>query len=426
MAADNIASAYFWQYELGLNVDFFWDPSHRVNNDINNGIKSANKWDHMVMALIRVNVTSSPWLQDTRYRQIVHGRDEIFERLTPRNCSLYREFLPQLLSEEPTARYATEPSPGQACWDGLHDENVLDKKYAKTVVNRFCDVVRALERDLYGKTQRKWFYLHTAVEMDMFSNPTMAKIVARSINLVSTSTSSRIEPVEDAAIRKSNANQLVVALMDMLDPDTYRTDAIIVSASKPWESWHGRQNADLRSVHATSPWLREQLDGKFLDTIFDTLGQLNNPTVLDFCEFVVPIHEQINNLCRAEVEPVENMHAKVFAFLCVSIDFHRLKSCAPLLIGWQNRSVYFQRRGEKARSELNMMKRDRAVFLELEAKRDTVRGLRSVVMESPGQTLPMLRIYKVAEEDHFQQCSESCDWYTQQQNREPVGRRWFQ
>ena len=417
MAAENIAAAHFWQRELNLNIDFFWDPSHRVNNDINAAIKSANKWDHIVLSLIRVNVPNSPWSQDTRYRQVRAARDEIFRNLNPNTCALFNAFLPQLLSEAPTARFATEPDPAQACWYGVEDENVIDNKNAKTVANRFCDVIRSLERDLSGKTQRVWFYLHTALEEGMLSNAAMSRIVARSQHLSTSSTNARIESVEDAAIRRANANQLVVALMDMLSADTPRTDKVIVSATKKWERWHGNQNECLRSVHKTGPWLQEQLDNKFIDTCFDTLDLMSTPSVLEFCDFIVPNRDQLANLCREEIEPVENMHAKDFAFLVISLDFHRLKNCAAMLIGWQNRSVFFQRRCPKAQAEIHDMRRDRQIFLMLEKKRHTIRGLDTFIEESPWNTLPMLQIYKVAEQDDFRQTSESCDWYTEQQKR---------
>ena len=99
------------------------------------------------------------------------------------------------------------------------------------MMGRFAGVVRKMEEELEHITQRKFVYLHVALEMDMVGSKKFASLSRLSSELATT-TSSIIETPAEAALRKTCANQLVVGLMDLLQCDSERKDRIVVAVSK--------------------------------------------------------------------------------------------------------------------------------------------------------------------------------------------------
>jgi hypothetical protein len=391
MDSSNVSSASHWLYKLNLNIDFAWDFSHGVRNDIFNAIKDVKKWDHIVMALVRLNVPNSPWHEDTRWKQAMLARDEIFKTQKHNTCELFQFFLPELLADGSTSKYSKCEDPAEACWNGLREENVLDNKGGKTVSNRFCGVIRKMRLDLQSKAQRKWWYLHVALELDMVGSPKFAKLITRGVDL-RRSTSAKVEAPEEDALRKACSNQLVVAIMDMMGADAYRIDKIIVTVPKFWECWFGTSNARLRSVHATQPWLKEQLDAKFFNTCFSTFELITKESVLEYCEFVIPNADQMANLQREEVEPEENQMARVFGHLIVAMNFHRLKRCGWLICGWSSRSAFFIEDSARARQEVVAMREDYNNFVELQGMVDDIKGIGPMVAQSPWNTMAQLQV----------------------------------
>ena len=90
--------------------------------------------------------------------------------------------------------------------------------------NRFFAVVRKMRDELEHAAQRKFGYLHTALEADLVGNAKFARLVRSGAELSKT-TSPRVETEEEKSLRQACANQLVVGLMDWLGPDTVLTDA---------------------------------------------------------------------------------------------------------------------------------------------------------------------------------------------------------
>ena len=54
-------TVFFLQYELGLNFWFHYDPSHRVWNDVRDGMSDAGMFPFLVLSSLVMNLDHGPW-----------------------------------------------------------------------------------------------------------------------------------------------------------------------------------------------------------------------------------------------------------------------------------------------------------------------------------------------------------------------------
>ena len=114
--------------------------------------------DHMVLALIRLNIPQSPWEEDTRWRQCSKGKKELFEHSSPRESVLYQANLAEILTSKHWQHHSTVDDPAQAVWDDMEIESKIDLRGSKIMLGRFMEVIRKLEEELDNSGERKWFY----------------------------------------------------------------------------------------------------------------------------------------------------------------------------------------------------------------------------------------------------------------------------
>jgi hypothetical protein len=198
-----------------------------------------------------------------RWREARQSLDELLRTEKPQECALYQAFLPSMLEEKAGADLASAADPSAELWARLRESNPFSVRGSKCVLGRFMEVLRRMRSDLDHLSPQSFCYLHTCLEMDMLGGGQFGKLVVNESVLPRKSTSSRVETAEESSLRKACANQMVLATMFLLDPDTRMLERIIVTTTMPWEQWHGEQNRDLRSTSASEPWLRRQLKRDF-------------------------------------------------------------------------------------------------------------------------------------------------------------------
>lgn len=336
--SDGTAALCFMVWSLGCNVDVAFDPSHACWNDLLVGIKSANLYRHLLLSLIRLNVPTGPWSEDMRYKQCLQGLQELLSTETPQSCPLFQAFLPDMLAEEAGKDLQTDSDPAGAMWRRLSESNPFSTKGTKVVLGRFMDVLRKSRDELRHFHQRRFIYLYVALEGDMLHGSNFTRLALGDPAPVKT-TDSRRESAEEAALRRACANQLVLATMFMLDPDTEMIEWLFVVTTEHWEAWHGRQNTRLRSCHDSLPWLQDQLHDEFLRTAALCLQTIGREVSLQRCQFILP-HPNWVAPAEGVIQREDDM-AKHMAHLVMGIDFARIRRCAWMLLGWSSRSSLF-------------------------------------------------------------------------------------
>ena len=231
MASSNVTMACHLLYHCGLNIDYCPDFSHGVHDDIYNGLKCSGLYQHCVLALVRLNIPNSPWGMSMRYHQCKEALGELSRNSSWDRCFLFKEFAPAMLCEASTMHFADCDRPEEELFAHVVSGGAFQTKGAKTMMGRFAGVIRKIEEELEHISQRKFMYLHVALELDMLGSKKFASLARLSTELATTTTSI-IETPQEAALRKSCANQLVVGLMDLLQCDSERKDRIVVAVSK--------------------------------------------------------------------------------------------------------------------------------------------------------------------------------------------------
>jgi hypothetical protein len=69
---------------------------------------------------------------------------------------------------------------------------------------------------------------------------------------------------ETRELKSSAANLLVVSTMARADPRNQDIERMVAKVLAGLEEWARKSNAELRSVQASIPWVRRQLEGEFL------------------------------------------------------------------------------------------------------------------------------------------------------------------
>lgn len=336
--SDGLSAICYMVHHLRCNVDVAFDASHACWNDLLAGIKCAHLYDHLLLSMIRLNVPCGPWSEDMRYKQCVQGVQELLSTEGPGSCPLFQAFLPDMLAEAAGNDLRQHPDPAGAMWRRLAEENPFSRKGCKVVLGRFMDVLRKSKAELAHFHQRRFMYLYVALEADMMAGSNFAKLALSKAQ--PKGTDAKRESNEEAALRKACANQLVLATMFMLDPDTEMIEWLLVVTTEAWEDWHSRQNRTLRSCADSLPWLQDELRGNFLRTAVSCFQPLANELALQRCLFILP-HPGWTPPQAGGILERENDMAGYMAHLVLGINFARLRRCAWMLLGWSSRSALF-------------------------------------------------------------------------------------
>lgn len=113
---------------------------------------------------------------------------------------------------------------------------------------------------------------------------TEAKDVTPALN-----TSSSRESAEDKSLRLSCASNLVLGCMQFNSVGACMYVRLSLSRVEPLERWHGHQNAYLRSAEeASAQWTIDQLQGGFMNVLYDIVGRIADESALSSVPFGLP------------------------------------------------------------------------------------------------------------------------------------------
>lgn len=143
-------------------------------------------------------------------------------------------------------------------------------------------------------------------------------------------------PLEEKALRASGANAMVISTMMLSCLDNRARCRMIACLFDPVLSWFKRMNTTLRSVPASLQWLRSELTGKFVGTLYTVLRQLGSAGHLRrvglACVAGYAKDAGDSDATRGQLV-YEDELASLMATLASSIFAATLKRCAWMLLG---------------------------------------------------------------------------------------------
>lgn len=266
--SDLVAAKYFVKYHLKLNIDDVSDPSHDLHNDIKNAIAAGGLTAHNLLMCATWNVPHGPWSEDTRYRQVVDGMEDLREFESPSTSPLFQALALNMLKDAGEEHLVGTPDIEDELWRRLFEESPWVRKGSKMNQNRFLgNVFSPMAEDRHW-TMRLFGYLHIALELDMLKGKAFSKILfpenalssGRSVVVEDSATLRRPLP-EEAVLRSACQHALVVAVLQLSNEDNRTRSRIIQLVCRPWARWHSTQNSELRDVASSGPWLARQIEG---------------------------------------------------------------------------------------------------------------------------------------------------------------------
>ena len=299
-----------------------------------------------------------------RWKQVIGSIDELLTTVkNPEALPLFLEHADAMLEDPCVAHCAAEENPRLALWRiGMREHNPFRTKGTKCMPGRFMDVVRRIIADNQGRAQRKFWYTHCCLELDMLSSGKVKKLVLKDagVSEKAQTTSSKVVSAEEKAVRATMANQMVMGLLSYSLPDAERKDKTLGCIFDVWSRWQGTHNIAGRTVEGRRDWLKKELDGGFVRTLCSIWENLDDQNLMRKCDFILPTPAwtlQDNEPTLAEVQK-EDDAALIFVKLQVGMIFFRVRRLLPQLLGWNSRSVLFIANDERAKREFERMMLD--------------------------------------------------------------------
>ena len=172
-----------------------------------------------------------------RWNQVKGCMDELFANENHAGCVLWQDELHHLLSDPVAAEFQHRQNPSASYWNFVKQGNhPFVEKGKKTLMSEFLGVIRSLRRELQHFHLRSFFYQMTALELVSMGNAKFASLVKAGASIASGL--GLREDSDQNQHRKACANQLVVAVMSVLQEGTHAIDNMIVEGSTPWDEFY--------------------------------------------------------------------------------------------------------------------------------------------------------------------------------------------
>jgi hypothetical protein len=300
---------------------------------------------NMLLWLITFNVPHGPYESDSRFQEARKVMDDVFANHEPRDCPLFKAMLPDMLNDAEYADLDAEEDAEQAVWQRLKEQHPWHTKGSKLVKGRFMAFSRAARREVKHMTARGFGYLMACMEMNFITDKSLDKMVllkaAGDEAAEMKTTSSKLETVEEKTVRKTGANNMMLAAIQCNNVDAKRLLRMVLELVAPSEEWHSEQNKRLRSTDESITWMIEQICGGFFAYLRDTIRTISSPASLAAVPFVLP---GVGRVVEAEDNDVFNSFredhlASLMADGALQLACLRMCRCLWMLRGWPSRLV---------------------------------------------------------------------------------------
>ena len=106
--------------------------------------------------------------------------------------------------------------------------------------------------------------------------------------------------------------------------------------------WQTKQSETNRSVPECKEWLKTQLRGDIMENIATMWKHFRSEANLKKVKFLVPTPDMSRaSLLETHSEAQEDDFACLYARLHINMTFERVRRTAPMMLGWNSRSILF-------------------------------------------------------------------------------------
>lgn len=277
--SDGWSGLGFLERKLGLNITRIPDQIHDVTNDVQLAIKRSGMQTHCILQQSVWNLVHGPWGQDTRFRQAVEAMQDVFELDSPAEMPLWRRFAHRILEDLGWGDKAGEEGIEELLWQRCKEDSPFRVKSGKEASSRFMGYIK---RSIYEEpfwNQRAFSYTYLALEMGWLKGAAFEKLImpldANLGPLEDASKMVRGQAADEALVRKSCRNIVVLAVFFLDNPDNQARQRILTKVGRVWLPWHSLQNKQLRRAGHSGPWLQQEIGGRFLSFCSRTWSQLS-------------------------------------------------------------------------------------------------------------------------------------------------------
>ena len=213
-------------------------------------------------------------------------------------------------------------------------------------MNRFLTYLGKGQEEMGRAAKKLVGFLSCCIEQDYLGTSKLTQLLCEGNTLKPTkfegdpgsSTSSKRPCAVADAIAKAALNQLAVATLTLLDPDSSSRERCLQVVGKPLLTWYGEMSRSVRSVDTSFEWLRDQLTSGLFDHLVTIIKTLTTPAAQAVMGFKTGM--QIKDGHAFDIQCSEEDHmAKQLALLSTHLVSFRLQRCLWMLLGWSWRSI---------------------------------------------------------------------------------------
>eukprot|EP00971_Amphidinium_carterae_P352563 6492651-Amphidinium_carterae.1 len=298
---DMRCASYFMKYQLKLNMDVWFDPSHGVWRDYEMAQSNCNLLTFARLMLAVHNFAHGPWDEAMRGGQLSQAWPEYFETQSPKTCPLVQRYFKDLLKELKLEAWQHSEEVHDMLWQKMQEVWVQRKKGTKVGMARFGNWMSAA-----GAFDECW---HTQLvrlvwlgfsegylkPSSFLSLQAQAKAVGR-VGTEAEKQKTKQSAKEAAnALRMQSGNALQLAVLLLSDPWSQKRCRLQVLLAKPIMDWHTAQSKSLRSTVESKEWLLQQLGGSVLKPLEEMWKSLQDSSIANALGVVWPTDADVVN-----------------------------------------------------------------------------------------------------------------------------------
>ena len=350
-ASPNTCATSFMCRVLCLIITAIWDIDHSSWNSEQQTIKDCGLYKWMLLMLVAFNVMQGPWNSSERFRESRDRLEMLAKQVDPRRLPAFMAALPDMVAE--LGLDASDPDIAQKVFDHcMHDGPVKSRGF-KGNLNRFYGFVAEGEKALPQYSQRGYCTLHVSLESDYLAGVEKLKFRPASSDGVGPTS---VPGPDERAVRDAAGNCFSIATMMYQDETSRMKLAIVVVTGRFNRLWQGTSNIALRGVNTVGKWLRDQMGGKFMHTMYLVMGVLSSAVAVAEVGFVLPPpHAAVGSWEAGEVE-MQDCFALLFYKYRTSLVGNRLLSEMWWLNGWPLQFVLFTSDSHEARAAVQFLR----------------------------------------------------------------------
>lgn len=381
---DGIAAYNFLTREMHCCADLTPDPSHGSNNDIWQLFQDLGVKSQMLLWLIAFNIPMGPYQSDARFQEVRCVLDDLFSNCDPASTPLFLAMAPAMLQDEEFKDLEAADDPTAALWERLSSESPWKTKGTKMVKSRFMAFTRKARVEVGHLGARGFGYLLACIETRFVTDKSLDKMpilnLSGEVGIGMGTTSSTLETVEEKAVRRTGANNMMLGALVYNNEDSAKLLRAMLELVAPVEVWHTNRNKVLRKAENSATWMIDQLCGHFFACLQHIVRMTKSQRSLVAVPFSLPkagraVEDAEMDWCFSFQE---DHLATIFADGALVLCALRFQRQLWLLRGWRSRLSLVLKNDSLGSMAVECLRKDYANFQRLSERTDLA-GVQDIV-----------------------------------------------